>query len=257
MNIKHSCKLLGVIFDVDGTLADTEDAHRKAFNSAFKSIGLSWHWSWPVYKDLLAFSGGRERIKAYAKSQSENITDEEAQALALNLHNIKNINYRKSLLKGDIKLRIGVKRLLDELASKKIKIAIATSSSKKNIETLLSLNLGKDWQKIFSVIETGDTVKLKKPHPDVYLSVIDKLKIPTSNLIAVEDTPNGLQAATAAGLSTLITTHKMTNGFLFKEAKLVVNSLGDDKHNCEVISGNIKNLRYVNADLLSQIIKTY
>ena len=147
--------------------------------------------------------------------------------------------------------------MLDELASKKIKIAIATSSSKKNIETLLSLNLGKDWQKIFSVIETGDTVKLKKPHPDVYLSVIDRLKIPTSNLIAIEDTPNGLRAATAAGLSTLITTHKMTNGFLFKEAKLVVNSLGDDKHNCEVISGNIKNLRYVNTDLLSQIIKTY
>jgi beta-phosphoglucomutase-like phosphatase (HAD superfamily) len=67
MNTQTQLKAL--IFDVDGTLSDTErDGHRVAFNQAFDEFGINWHWSVETYGELLAVTGGKERMKFYAKN---------------------------------------------------------------------------------------------------------------------------------------------------------------------------------------------
>jgi HAD superfamily hydrolase (TIGR01509 family) len=192
-----------LIFDVDGTLAETEEVHRQAFNDAFAQARLDWHWGRMVYKELLRVAGGKERIRAFdvMRPSGAPLSDDRI----AELHRIKTTRYAELIAAGGCALRPGVQALLDGAQERGQRLAIATTTSRGNIDALLSVALGSDWACRFEVIAAGDEVARKKPAPDVYLDVLARLALPASECIAIEDSGNGLVAASRAGIPVLIT----------------------------------------------------
>jgi HAD superfamily hydrolase (TIGR01509 family) len=233
--------LQGLIFDVDGTLADTEEIHRIAFNQTFATFDLDWCWTPELYEELLVISGGKERITQYAKRvEPERALTPEFPDFVGRLHAQKTALYARLLSSGHIRLRPGIERLLHEARSAGLTLGIATSSAWSNVKTLLDNNLGHAWQSWFAAVETCDTVTEKKPSPAVYLAVLKRLRLSPQHCVAIEDTENGLKAARAAGLATVITTHRFTRNHAFLGAALVLDGLGEPEQPMSVIRGNVR-----------------
>jgi HAD superfamily hydrolase (TIGR01509 family) len=187
-----------VIFDVDGTLAETEEVHRRAFNRAFAEFGLGWVWDEALYRDLLRVTGGKERIAHFrTKVESDVAMDS---ALIAELHHRKTAIYTGMVADGEISLRPGVPAFLEAARSSGVALAIATTTTPANVEALLRAALGANWREIFPVVAAGDMVERKKPAPDVYLLALERLGREADCCIAVEDSRNGVLAAKAAGL---------------------------------------------------------
>jgi HAD superfamily hydrolase (TIGR01509 family) len=217
-----------IIFDVDGTLADTEDAHRIAFNKAFADSGLDWTWDVALYDKLLKVTGGKERIKYFVSDflgnypKPDNFDD-----FVRHLHAIKTKYYTEMLASGQIPLRPGIKQLMQDARSAGIKLAIATTTSPENVAGLLSVGLGDDWETWFAANGCGDIVPLKKPAPDIYYWVLEKLKLSPDECIALEDSNNGLRSALAAGIKTYVTTNPYTHWHDFDGAAGIFDDLSD------------------------------
>lgn len=206
--------LRALIWDVDGTLAETErDGHRIAFNRAFADAGLSWHWDAATYGELLKVTGGKERILHWWHQ-----VDPEAAASAAavetvrRLHAAKNAHYATLVDDGAIALRPGVERLLVQARSQGIPLAIATTTTAQNVVALLRATLGDAAPGWFDVIGAGDVVPAKKPAPDVYHWVLDRLGLHAGEVIAIEDSANGVAAAHRAGLAVVLTRSLYTVG---------------------------------------------
>ena len=247
--------LKAIIFDVDGTLANTEETHRLSFNSAFAEFGLDYHWSEQKYTELLSISGGRERILAYLKSQNYDIKgDMDLRDFALHIHQRKSEIYREKLIAGHIGLRTGVARLISEAREKDIKLAIATATSTANVKTLLENNLGQGALSYFDAVVTSDIVKDKKPSPVVYQFALAELGLTADDCIAIEDTTNGNRAACNSGIKTIITTHAFTIDNDFTGASLVLDQLGEPGVPFNVITGNAHGSSYVDIALMENIL---
>lgn len=220
--------LQALIFDVDGTLADTESAHLAAFNHAFAEMGMGWVWDEALYTDLLDISGGKERILHYWKTTRADMR--EVGAMALNdtvnrLHELKTAAYEAAVNGGAVRLRPGVLQLMDEARAQGLQLAIATTTSPVNIAALMRRAVGADWRLNFTAIGDASTAPIKKPHPQVYLQMLDALRLQAAACIALEDSSNGLRAATAAGLATIITPTSYTAHHDFGAALRVVPDL--------------------------------
>jgi HAD superfamily hydrolase (TIGR01509 family) len=247
-------QLEAIIFDVDGTLADTEEVHRRAFNRAFKEFELDWNWTPKLYEELLTISGGRERITYYGADLIERFKHHDRFShFARDMHEVKTRIYAEMLNTDEVPLRPGVERLLNEAREAGLTLAIATSSTFSNLKTLLDRNLPDNWMSWFSAIATCDTVSDKKPSPAVYQSVLDILELDPAYGVAIEDTVNGCLAATGAGLATVITTHFFTRNHHFPNAALVVDSLGEDDYPFKPVNGNAGDSTLVDVALLRRI----
>lgn len=248
-------QLRAIIFDVDGTLADTEEVHRLAFNYVFDEFGLDWVWTPKLYQELLTISGGRERITAFGKELRRRFTSSEAfDDFVRSLHEAKTRKYAAMLTEGEVPLRPGIRRLIDEARAAGLVLAIATSSAYSNVRTLLDNNLPPGWRDWFSAVATCDTVTDKKPSPAVYEAVLAQLAIPRDAIVALEDTPNGLAAATRAGLTTVVTTHRFTRGLTFPNAALVVDSAGEPDAGFVVEQGDAYGHHYLTPALFDQLL---
>lgn len=248
-------KLEALIFDVDGTLADTErDGHRVAFNMAFKEYDLDWFWDEDLYGKLLAVTGGKERMAFYLKEfNTDYPTDENTPELIKELHQAKTRHYTELLSTGEIPLRPGVKRLIDEARSKGMRIAIATTTTPENVTALLEHALepgSSDW---FEVIAAGDIVPAKKPAPDIYDWALEKMNLTPASCLAFEDSENGIQSSQGAGLKTIITTNGYTEDHDFTGAALVINNMGEPDQGFNTISGDNFGFDYINLELLDKI----
>jgi len=249
-------KIKGIIFDVDGTLADTESIHHQSFNQAFRDFDLDWHWDQQQYIRLLAISGGRERIRYFLEQDAKlRPVIKSPEKFCHRLHRHKSEIYRDRLSRSQIRLRPGVKRLIKEALDKEICLGIATSSSRANLITLLRSTLGEQSLAWFSAVITNDIVVDKKPSPVVYQCALANLGISPDAGIAIEDTDNGNQAALAAGLTTVITTHPFTAGHAFRGASLVVDKLGEAGQPVKVRSGNIFNKPCIDLEVLDRLLK--
>lgn len=247
--------LQAIIFDVDGTLADTEDVHRLAFNHVFQEYGLDWNWTPELYRELLAISGGRERIADYGRRLRQRFASNAAfEEFVIALHKAKTRKYAAMLTEGEVRLRPGVRRLLDQARNADLKLGIATSSARSNIETLLDNNLPPGWRSWFSALETCDSVPLKKPSPAVYLAALARLGSEARHTVALEDTRNGLAAARAAGLVTIVTTHRFTRDHQFPDADLVVDSAGEPDAPFSVLQGCAAGHHYVDLSLFETLL---
>ena len=217
-----------LIFDVDGTLADTEELHRQAFNEAFFSCGVDWRWGPALYSGLLRTTGGKERIAAYI-SQLQLSAAERGRLLRLipEMHAAKTRLYREMVAQGHACPRPGVKRLMQEARAAGLQLAIASTTSPENVDSLLQSSFGRQVPGWFNVIATGDVVPKKKPAPDIYNLALERLGVAPERAIAFEDSQIGVQSARAAGLFTVATPSLWTIGQDFSAADIVLTSLAD------------------------------
>jgi beta-phosphoglucomutase-like phosphatase (HAD superfamily) len=220
-------KLKALIFDVDGTLADTEEAHRCAFNDAFRQHNLDWNWSKHAYARLLSVTGGKERLQAYADSLFPCSGARRTFALRIGaIHRTKTEIYASMVEAGQVSLRDGVERLIDEAARANVQLAIASTTTLANIEALLRTTLGPNSAQRFAVVGAGDQVRHKKPAPEIYRFVLRELDRCAGECVAIEDSLNGLTAAKRAGLYTVVTPSDWTRADDFSAADMVLPSLG-------------------------------
>ena len=214
--------LKALIFDVDGTLAETEEAHRQAFNTAFSRAGKNWHWTPMVYRGLLRVAGGKERIAHWCETQNVSIGEREI----AELHSVKTRAYADLLANG-LPLRRGIKRLINEALEARLLLAIATTTTPANIDALLAPHFGADWKTRFQSIKAGNSVPNKKPAADVYVAALEELNINGSEAIAFEDSRIGVASANAAGIPVVATPSHFWDEDDFSAADVVLEDLGE------------------------------
>lgn len=222
--------LAALLFDMDGTIAETEDLHRRCFNRAFAAFGLSWHWDEPTYHRLLDVPGGRERIAAYARDIGAEIYTAVTDNPALDaLHRWKTAHMADLLATGrsGLAARPGVARLCREAVAAGVRLALVTTSQRPVAEQVLRQTLGPDLAAAFSVVICGSDVRVKKPDPESYLLALQRLGVSAGQAVAVEDSAVGLRSARAAGLACVVTESLYTRDHDFSGAALVVSDLGE------------------------------
>jgi len=199
--------LQALIWDVDGTVAETErDGHRVAFNQAFVSAGLPWRWSTEDYGGLLRVTGGRERLLAFMQDRDDAPdTADERERLARDLHQRKNAAYAEIVAAGLLPARPGVIDLMRQAAESHVGLAIATTTSRANVQALFSRLLGAEWRDLFAAVVCGEDVPRKKPDPAAYQRTLQLLHLPPDAVLALEDSPPGLQAAAGADIAAVWT----------------------------------------------------
>jgi len=198
--------LRALIWDVDGTLAETErDGHRVAFNRAFADAGLCWHWDEATYGELLRVTGGKERIAHWWQGiDAAAANAPQASARIAALHAAKSRHYEALVRTGAVSLRPGVHRLLHEARAAGVTLAIATTTQPGNVQALLAHTLGPAAAGWFDCIAAGDIVPRKKPAPDIYCHVLAALGLAPQETLAIEDSGAGVAAACAAGVPVLV-----------------------------------------------------
>ena len=221
--------LKALLFDVDGTLADTErDGHRPAFNAAFKEFGLDWDWDVALYGQLLAVTGGKERMKYYVDQfRPDFVKPADFDALVAALHKAKTAHYTRMLGQGGIPLRPGVKRLLMEARAQGLILGVATTTTPENVTELLRHSLAPDGPEWFQVIAAGDIVPAKKPAPDIYIWAMQQLGLRPEECLAFEDSETGIRASLGANLRTVVTINDYTRDHDFSGALTVLSDLGE------------------------------
>lgn len=246
-----------LIFDVDGTLADTErHGHRPAFNAAFREAKLDWEWSEDLYGELLAITGGKERMQFYLDQyRADFVQPPDIKSIIANLHVAKTRHFTQMLAQGTIPLRVGVRRLLDEARIAGIRLAIATTTTPANVDALLMNAFGSHAAAWFEIIAAGNDAKAKKPDPEIYRVVLDRLRVPASECIAIEDSANGVRSACGAGIKTLVTINDYTRNDDLTGAAVVVDSLGEPSNPFNWIAGaDVGNAKQVDLALLQRLM---
>jgi len=194
--------LQALLWDVDGTLAETElEGHRRAFNQAFAEEGLPWHWDPATYLRLLAVSGGKERLSRFLTDVEGKVPSEDR---LVRLQSRKQVHYGDLMRAGALPLRPGVARLVREAAAAGLDQAIVTTSGRAAVEALCQ-GMAADLRACFRFWICGEDVSRKKPDPEAYQLAIDRLGTAPAAILAIEDSRNGLLAATGAGLACLVT----------------------------------------------------
>lgn len=249
-------QLEALIFDVDGTLANTEkDGHRVAFNRAFAEVGLSWDWSVDLYGELLAVTGGKERIRFYIdKWQPEVPEVEDLDSFIKDLHARKTKHYCELLGHEKLPLRPGVERLIQEAREQGIRLAIATTTTLDNVTALLTHSLAPEANDWFEVIAAGDMVPQKKPAPDIFLYTLEKMQLTADQCVVFEDSENGWAACQQAGLTTIITVNNYTDTQDFTGADLVIDHLGEPDQPFQVLQGETPEKTYCDVAVAAALL---
>ena len=231
-----------LIFDCDGVLVDTErDGHRIAFNRAFAEKGYTCEWDVELYGELLKISGGKERMKHYFNTTQwpDDISDQDA--LIKELHKLKTDLFMHIIESGELPLRPGVARLVDEAIADGMNLAVCSTSNERSVNLIVETLLGNERKAKFNAILAGDIVSKKKPDPEIYNLALERLNLQPHECVVVEDSRNGLLAAKAAGMHCIVTTNGYTENEDFAGAALIVPELGDTP-NIQITLEQLKNI---------------
>ena len=209
-------RLKALLWDVDGTLAETErDGHRVAFNQAFEASGVPWRWDEAHYGELLRITGGRERLLFDMNTRADAPAPAEREAVTQAIHAKKNAVYAELVRSVGIPLRDGVLPLMQQCRERGVRMGIATTTSRSNVDVLLRRHLGPHWADWFAVSVCGEDVQRKKPDPEVYVKALRALAVGPLEAVAIEDAPDGLAAARAADIPVVV-----TRSFYFAQAPI-------------------------------------
>jgi HAD superfamily hydrolase (TIGR01509 family) len=236
----HQFKAL--IFDCDGVLAETErDGHRVAFNKTFADRGYGIEWDVTLYKELLKVGGGKERMRHFFEQTSWPQGTADKDVLIKGLHTAKTNCYMQMVESGQLPLRPGVARLVDEAIAADVKLAVCSTSNERAVNAVVDTLLGHERKARFDVILAGDVVSKKKPDPEIYTLALERLRLEPAECVVIEDNRNGLLAAKGAGIYCVVTTNGYTQDEDFSEADLVVPELGDSP-NVRVDLATLRNI---------------
>ena len=213
--------LKALIFDVDGTLAETEEAHREAFNKTFKANALDWHWDKKMYGELLKTTGGKERMQTFQTRFRPTEPQLPFEKIA-QLHKETTALYGDMISSGGIQLRAGIAELIEDAKRCGVRLAIATTTNRPNVDCLALACFNKPADEVFEVIAAGDEVKNKKPASDVFDLAVSRLGLPPAQCVGLEDSRNGLLSCTGAGVPCLVSPGVYTLGSDFSEARAVI-----------------------------------
>ncbi len=238
--------LRALLFDLDGTLADTERlGHRPAYNRAFRKLGLPFRWGPKLYRKLLRQPGGQERLLHYLERYQPDLgehqlaAETDPRAWAKAVHALKSRYFRRLVRRGRVPLRPGVARLMAEAKAEGLRLAIVTSASRATLKPILRHSLGAELVRQFDVLVCGRDVAHKKPAPDLYLLALARLDLAPRQCVAIEDSEMGVAAAVAAGIATVVTTNDNTIHEDFGHAQLVLDTLGEPDAPCTVLHGRL------------------
>lgn len=226
-----------LLFDMDGTIAETEDVHRRAFNRAFEQFGLPWHWDVLTYRQLLDTAGGLERMLAYAGDHTGTLKGCTGLDRLYEIHAWKTAEVARLMRDEGVDARPGVRRLVREATEAGVALALVTTSQPAVAQAVLRGALGDELADRFATVITGADVKRKKPAPDGYHVALGRLGLDAADCVAVEDSPIGLQAAQDAGLCCVVTESLYTEGSAFAGAAVVLDCLGEPGRPCDVRTG--------------------
>ncbi len=222
-----------LIFDCDGVLADTErDGHRPAFNQTFREFGLPIEWSPDEYAVKLQIAGGKERMgseltPAFLRANGLPGDDGARTDLLARLHKRKTEIYKEMVAAGKLPTRPGIRRIIEGAQEAGWALAVCSTSAEPSVRAILEQAIGPQRAARFDLVLAGDVVEHKKPAPDIYLMALERLGVAPPESLVVEDSRNGLLAATGAGLRTVMTVNGYTEEEDNTQAILVVSSLGD------------------------------
>lgn len=256
--------LKALLFDVDGTLADTElHGHLPAYNRAFRDLELDWQWSRNLYRDLLAVPSGRERIAHYVDQYKPDLGKHGDAAQAdraewvKTVHQHKSHCFRQRLQEGQVPLRDGVDRLMTQAHEAGVLIAIVTNASSATLQPFLEHALGARLRSYIHTVISGEQVEHKKPAPDLYLRALEAVECRPWECTAIEDSAMGLESAYAAGVPAVVTVNDDTHGGSLAHAALVVDSLGEPDKPVRVINSPGFELDYVDMKVLQRLQSDY
>jgi HAD superfamily hydrolase (TIGR01509 family) len=225
-----NAELEAILWDMDGVLADTErDGHRPAFNRAFKESDLNTEWDAVRYGKLLEVGGGKERMTAHWNEVGwpGTIAEEGRQEKVKELHLRKTDIFMDMINEGNIPLRPGVLRIIDEAIAADIQLAVCSTSNVNAVTNLVKTLMGPERAAKFQIF-AGDMVEKKKPAPDVYNMAVAEMGLDKSRCVIVEDSGIGWGAAKAAGISCIVTMSSYTANEDFTGANMIVEDLGND-----------------------------
>jgi len=243
-----------LLWDVDGTLAETElQGHRRAFNRAFAEAGLPWHWDRELYQRLLRISGGRERLHHYLRNVT-GVPPSTAEVEAL--QSSKQRHYTALVAAGELELRPGVRRLIEAAAAAGLRQAVVTTSGRPAVQALLDRQLPGHRQ-LLSLWVCGEDVGCKKPDPQAYQLALAQLQLPSNRVLAIEDSANGVAAASRAGVAVLVTRSASSAAepaAAFQAAAAELDQLGDPGQPCRVMQGPACPQGWVTLSYLQQLL---
>ena len=243
-----------LLWDVDGTLAETElQGHRRAFNRAFAEAGLPWRWDPELYVRLLRISGGRERLHHY---WSEVMGAHPAAGQVEALQSSKQRHYSALVAAGELQLRPGVRRLIEAAAAAGLRQAVVTTSGEQAVRALLDRQLP-GHRELLSFWVCGEQVSRKKPDPQAYQLALRQLQLPPSRVLAIEDSANGVAAASGAGLAVLVTRSASSAtepAAGFEAAAAELDQLGEPGQPCQVVRGPACPQGWVTLSYLQQLL---
>lgn len=254
--------LRAVLFDVDGTLADTESlGHRPAYNRAFRKLGLQMRWGPKLYRRLLKLPGGRERLKYYVQHYRPDLGAQQAEvdadidAWVAKVHELKSKYFRRRMRHGKVPLRPGVARVMREARREGLKLAIVTNASLKTLRPVLRYCMGPELAAEVDVIASGEEVAQKKPAPDLYRLAMRRLDVKACDCVALEDSEMGMRAAVAAGVAAVVTVNSDTVEQDFERASLVMSSLGEPGAPARVLRGQLPGPQWVTIGALRGVLE--
>ena len=237
--------LKAIIFDVDGTLGETEDIHREAFNEAFREQGLHWLWDDQVYGELSQIPGGLARLRRYVELHHPELSERfEREDTYSQIHRCKTRMLGRLLEDSGASLRQGVGGLITDARSAGIKLAACTTSQLQTFEILIINALGFEALSWFNAVVSGADVKHMKPDPEGYLEALKRLRVKPEEALVIEDSSRGVAAARAAGIQVIAVPSAMTRDDDFGQAMIVLSDLGEPESPFEVLAGDPQGFGY-------------